>query len=59
MASEPDKLFQSLNPYKTNPNLIFNRLYANVLLSLDIPHADEVIEWLLNHPPLKFRVGND
>ena len=59
MASEPDKLFQSLNPYKTNPNLIFNRLYANVLLSLDIPHADEVIEWLLDHPPLKFRVGND
>src|SRR5690606_3880114 len=45
---EPDQLLQLLSPYKETINLIFNRIYANVLLNLDIQYADEVIEWLLD-----------
>jgi len=56
---EPDQLLQLLSPYKETINLIFNRIYANVLLNLDIQYADEVIEWLLDNPNQKFKLGNN
>jgi len=59
MASESDQLFRLLSPYKENPNIIFNRIYANALLNVDVDHADEVIEWLLDNPKQKFQIGND
>lgn len=59
IVSEPDKLFQLLSPFRKNSNLIFNRQFANILLNLDINYADEVVEWLLDNPHQKFRVGND
>ncbi len=56
---ETDQLLQLLRSYKDNTNLIFNRIYANVLLNLDVQYADEVIEWLLDNPNQKFKLGND
>lgn len=56
---EPTQLLQLLRSYKDNTNLIFNRIYANVLLNLDVQYADEVIEWLLDNPNQKFKLGND
>ena len=58
-ALERDQLLQLLRSYKDNTNLIFNRIYANVLLNLDVQYADEVIEWLLDNPNQKFKLGND
>ena len=56
---EIDQLLQLLRSYKDNTNLIFNRIYASVLLNLDVQYADEVIEWLLDNPDQKFKLGND
>lgn len=56
---ETDQLLQLLRSYKDNTNLIFNRIYANILLNLDVQYADEVIEWLLDDPNQKFKLGND
>lgn len=59
ISSEQDQLLQLLSPYKDNTNLIFKNTYANVLLNLDVQYADEVIEWLLDNPKQKFKLGND
>lgn len=59
MALQSTELFQLLIPLKNNSNLIFNRIYANALLNLDIDHADFVIEWLLDNSIGKFKLGND
>ena len=59
VASEPAQLFQLLRSYQDNTNLIFNRIYANVLLNLDVQYADDVIKWLLANPNQKFKLGND
>ncbi|WP_336029421.1 hypothetical protein [Acinetobacter pittii] len=59
MALQSTELFQLLIPLKNNPNLIFNRIYGNALLNLDIEHADFVIEWLLNASNHKLKLGND
>ncbi|HRP36323.1 MAG TPA: hypothetical protein PLS50_00780 [Candidatus Dojkabacteria bacterium] len=56
---ETDQLLQLLRSSKDNTNLIFNRIYANVLLNLDVQHADEVLEWLLDNPNQKFKLGNN
>lgn len=56
---ETDQLLQLLRSYKDNSNLIFNHIYANVLLNLDVQYADEVIEWLLDNPNKKFKLGSD
>ena len=56
---ERDQLLQLLKSYEDNTNLIFNRIYANVLLNLDVQYADEVVEWLLDNPNQKFKLGND
>ena len=50
MSTGQTDLSQLLGRYKNNPNLIFNRIYANVLLGLDVSHADEAIDWILNNP---------
>ncbi|MDV5174163.1 hypothetical protein QM090_08460 [Acinetobacter baumannii] len=59
MALQSTEIFQLLIPLKNNPNLIFNRIYANALLNLEIDHADFVIEWLLDNSIDKFKLGND
>ncbi|EOD4267973.1 hypothetical protein NQ999_10815 [Acinetobacter baumannii] len=59
MALQSTELFQLLIPLKNNSNLIFNRIYANALLNLEIDHTDFVIEWLLDNPNHKFKLGND
>ncbi|WP_410565186.1 hypothetical protein [Acinetobacter sp. H1(2024)] len=59
MALQSTELFQLLIPLKNNSNLIFNRIYANALLNLEIDHADFVIEWLLDNSIDKFKLGND
>jgi hypothetical protein len=59
MALQSNELFQLLNPFKKNQNLIFNRIFANALLNIDISYADEAIEWLLDNPNHKFKLGND
>lgn len=59
MALQSTELFQLLIPLKNNSNLIFNRIYANALLDLEIDHTDFVIEWLLDNPNHKFKLGND
>ena len=59
MALQSTELFQLLSPFKKNQNLIFNRIFANTLLNLDSKYADEVVEWLLNNSPHKFKLGND
>lgn len=56
---EPDQLLHLLSSYKANTNLIFKNTYANVLLNLEVQYADEVIEWLLDNPKQKFKLGND
>lgn len=56
---EPDQLIQLVSSFKDNTNLIFNRIYANVLLNLDVQYADDVIEWLLDNPNQKFKLGNN
>lgn len=59
MALQSTELFQLLAPFKNNPNLIFNRIYGNVLLNLEINHADFVIKWMLDNPNHKFKLAND
>lgn len=59
MALQSTELFQLLSPFKKNQNLIFNRIFANTLLNLDIKYADEVVEWLLDNSTHKFKLGND
>lgn len=59
VALQSIELFQILVPLKNNPNLIFNRIYGNALLNLEIDHADFVIEWLLDNPNHRFKLGND
>lgn len=59
MTLQPIELFQLLSPFKKNQNLIFNRIFANALLNLDISYADEAIEWLLDNPSQKFKLGNN
>lgn len=59
MALQSTELFQILSPFKKNQNLIFNRIFANALLNIDIKYADFVIEWLLDNSPHKFKLGND
>ena len=59
MALQSTELFQLLSPFKKNQNLIFNRIFANALLNIDISYADEAIEWLLDNPNYKFKLGND
>lgn len=59
IALQSTELFQLLIPLKNNSNLIFNRIYANALLNLDVDHADFVIEWLLDNSIDKFKLGND
>lgn len=59
VALEPAQLLQLVRSYKDNTNLIFNRIYANVLLNLEVQYADEVVEWLLGNPNQKFKLGND
>jgi len=59
MALQSTELFQLLSPFKKNENLIFNRIFANALLNIDISYADEAIEWLLDNPNHKFKLGND
>ena len=59
MSTGQTDLSQLLGRYKNNPNLIFNRIYANVLLGLDVSHADEAIDWILNNPAQKFQLGNN
>ncbi|WP_202744086.1 hypothetical protein [Acinetobacter pittii] len=59
MALQSTELFHLLIPVKNNPNLIFNRIYANALLNIEIDHADFVIEWLLDNSIDKFKLGND
>lgn len=59
MALQSTELFQLLSPFKKNQNLIFNRIFANALLNIDISYADEAIEWLLDNPNDKFKLGND
>lgn len=56
---ESSELIHLLSPCKDSSNLIFNRVYANVLLNLEIQYADEVIGWLLDNPNQKFKLGND
>ncbi|MDH2540481.1 hypothetical protein QDR66_08065 [Acinetobacter baumannii] len=59
MALQSTELFQILSPFKKNQNLIFNRIFANTLLNIDIKYADFVIEWLLDNSTHKFKLGND
>uniref|UniRef100_UPI00124E7769 hypothetical protein n=1 Tax=Acinetobacter sp. TUM15071 TaxID=2609135 RepID=UPI00124E7769 len=59
MALQSTELFHLLIPLKNNPNLIFNRIYANAFLNIEIDHADFVIEWLLDNSIDKFKLGND
>lgn len=59
MVLQSTELFQLLNAFKKNQNLIFDRIFANALLNLDIIYSDEVIEWLLDNPNHKLKLGND
>ncbi|MFH3940232.1 hypothetical protein ACJBLD_09525 [Acinetobacter nosocomialis] len=59
MTLQQTELFQLLSPFRSNPNLIFNRIYATTLLNLEISHADFVIEWLLDNPTHKFKLSNN
>lgn len=59
IASQPTELFQLLSPFKNNPNLIFNRVYGNALLNLELNYANFVIEWLLDNPNHKFELANN
>jgi hypothetical protein len=59
MALQSTELFQLLSPFKKNQNLIFNRIFANALLYIDINYADEVVEWLLDNPAHKLKLAND
>ncbi len=58
-ALQSTELFQLLNAFKKNQNPIFDRIFANALLNLDIIYADEVIEWLLDNPNPNLKLGND
>lgn len=59
MALKSTELFQLLSPFKKNQNLIFNRIFANALVYIDINYADEVVEWLLDNPAHKLKLAND
>ncbi|HIE0669795.1 TPA: hypothetical protein ACXJNJ_002354 [Acinetobacter nosocomialis] len=59
IASQPAELFELLAPLKNSPNLIFNRIYGNALLNLEINYANFVIEWLLDNPNHKFELANN
>lgn len=59
MVSKPIELFQLLNPFTQNSNLVFNRIFANTLINLHTSYADDVIHWLLESPKQKFKLGND
>ncbi|MDH2463118.1 hypothetical protein [Acinetobacter baumannii] len=59
MALKSTELFQLLSPFKKNQNLIFNRIFANALVYIDINYADEIVEWLLDNPAHKLKLAND
>ncbi|EPD2400846.1 hypothetical protein ACUQHA_000638, partial [Acinetobacter baumannii] len=51
-------MFELIHNYSGNQNLVFNHVFARIIIHLSGDYSDFVIEWLLSNPEVRFKCGN-
>ncbi|MES5792276.1 hypothetical protein U2E68_18760, partial [Acinetobacter baumannii] len=58
LSDQSNLLFELIHNYSGNQNLVFNHVFARIIIHLSGDYSDFVIEWLLSNPEVRFKCGN-
>lgn len=58
LSDQSNLLFKLIHNYSGNQNLVFNHVFARIIIHLSLDYSDFVIEWLLSNPEVRFKCGN-
>lgn len=58
LSDQSNLLFELIHNYRGNQNLVFNHVFARIIIHLSVDYSDFVIEWLLSNPEVRFKCGN-
>lgn len=58
LSDQSNILFELIHNYSRNQNLVFNHIFARIIIHLSLDYSDFVIEWLLSNPEVRFKCGN-